>query len=255
MVTKMHINEAKKWVRKFRDNSDSTVRLVVLPHAGGNANFYRDLVQYLRPDIECIIIQYPGRQERLLEDMVNNIDDYADRVTEVLSLIVDGVKPTILYGHSMGALIAYNMLNRNGHMLTSIEKLVVSCHAPPTRKVGGEYNKVDDDDSVIEYLKSVGGLEDRVSENKMMLELIIPAVRNDLFAVRNFSLIKAYKVAVPIYGIQATEDCGIKASDMQKWALLTGKEFELVQFPGNHFYMLDQWEKLANYLQHLCNSD
>ncbi|WP_052020678.1 thioesterase II family protein [Paenibacillus pini] len=132
----MQTIEAKKWIRKFKDNPNSTVRLVVLPHAGGNANFYKDLIQYLSPDIECIIIQYPGRQERLIEDMVDNIDDYADKVTNVLNLI-DGEKPTILFGHSMGALIAYNMLYRNGHKLTSIEKLVVSCHTPPIRKGSG----------------------------------------------------------------------------------------------------------------------
>ncbi|MBP1998991.1 surfactin synthase thioesterase subunit [Paenibacillus shirakamiensis] len=228
------------------------MRLVVLPHAGGNANFYRDLVHYLSSEIECIIIQYPGRQERLLEDMVNTIDDYADRVTQVLS-VMDGDKPTVLFGHSMGALIAYNMLNRHGHKLTSILSLIVSCHTPSTKKASREFN-MDEDNSIIEYLKSIGGLDDIIFENKMMLDLIIPAVRNDLYAVRNFSLTKAYKVAVPIYGIQASEDYGVKRSDMQKWSLLTEKEFELVEFPGNHFYMLDQWGKLADYLQRICNS-
>ncbi|WP_434749463.1 thioesterase II family protein [Paenibacillus amylolyticus] len=250
----MQWNEAKKWIRTFRDHAGSSVRLVILPHAGGNANYYRDLVGFLSADVECIIIQYPGRQERLQEDMVDNIDDYADRITDVLRSMDDGGKRTILFGHSMGALIAYQMLHRNAHMLTSIEKLVVSCHTPPTRKDNKKYKKLDDDESVIEYLQSVGGLHDMVLEDKTMLELIIPAVRNDLVAVRNFSLTQAYKISVPIYGIHATEDFGVNISDMQMWALLTEKEFELVQLSGNHFYMSNQWNKLADYLQRLCYS-
>ena len=108
----MNANEGEKWIRRFHHAPNHVhERVIVLPHAGGSANFYWGLFAELSASgMECMAIQYPGRQDRFEEEMIESIEEYADLIAEVLTGLDD--KPTILFGHSMGASIGYNLLAR-----------------------------------------------------------------------------------------------------------------------------------------------
>ncbi|MBO0468542.1 thioesterase [Enterococcus plantarum] len=236
--------EEKKWLKSFSKENFSKKILVILPHAGGNANYYRELVQYLDSDTECFIIQYPGRQERLFDSMITSIDDYADIISQILNSYQN--RQIIIFGHSMGALISYNMIVRNRNLLPSVCRIIVSCHTPPKR-IELDY-KIDNKEEVIDYLRNLGGVDSSILENDTMMDIIIPSVQNDLLAVKKFTMNKLIRLDIPITAILATEDFGISEEDILKWNYLTKKSFTLKKFKGNHFYMENQWEKLANFL-------
>lgn len=92
--------------------------MVVLPHAGSSANFYKNLYNALGKDVECIGIQYPGRQDRFFDPLVATIEEMANAATSAsLSL---PILPTVLFGHSMGGIVGYNMLKRHPQKLSLI---------------------------------------------------------------------------------------------------------------------------------------
>src|SRR5258708_22055099 len=107
--------ESSAWIRRFHPSQTSTARLVCFPHAGGSATYYYPVSARFTGDTDVIAWQYPGRQDRRHELCITDIDTLADRITEqFLSL---NPKPTVFFGHSMGATLAFEVawrLEREG---------------------------------------------------------------------------------------------------------------------------------------------
>lgn len=99
-----------EWFRLFSSAPDAAVRLLCLPHAGGSASFYFPVAQALSPSVEVLAVQYPGRQDRRMEPLIDDIHTLADRITEELSAYRD--KPLALFGHSMGAVLGFEVAQR-----------------------------------------------------------------------------------------------------------------------------------------------
>ncbi|HEY8544699.1 MAG TPA: alpha/beta fold hydrolase, partial [Acidimicrobiales bacterium] len=90
-------------------------RLVVFPHAGGAVSWYAPLARLLVPDVDVVGVQYPGRQDRLGEPCLDSIAELRDAV--VADLLGGGWldRPVALFGHSMGAVVAYETARRLEH--------------------------------------------------------------------------------------------------------------------------------------------
>src|SRR5947207_7750544 len=95
------------WIRRFHPAPPGTPRLVCLPHAGGSASFYFPVSRALSPAVDVLAVQYPGRQDRRHERCVDNIPELAAQVLAVLRPWLTG--PTALFGHSMGASLAFEL--------------------------------------------------------------------------------------------------------------------------------------------------
>ena len=98
-------SSSNRWCRRYRPAEHAAVRLVCFPHAGGSATFYFPVSRALSPEIDVLAIQYPGRQDRRTESCVDSIGELADIIAAHLEPLAD--KPITLFGHSMGAMIAF----------------------------------------------------------------------------------------------------------------------------------------------------
>ncbi|WP_250279849.1 thioesterase domain-containing protein [Frankia sp. Cppng1_Ct_nod] len=128
------------WLRRIRPASNATHRLVCFPHAGGSASFFRWIFQMLPTTTEVLGVQYPGRQDRRSEPLIPTISGLADQVHEVLGSRLD--RPTAFFGHSMGAVVAFEVARRltasgpgrrggPGHGGAPAVLFVSGCQAPP----------------------------------------------------------------------------------------------------------------------------
>ena len=80
-------------------------RLFCVPYAGGGAAVFRRWTPALADDVELVALQLPGRESRLAERAFESI---AEIVEAVLPVIVSSSDlPYALFGHSMGALVAF----------------------------------------------------------------------------------------------------------------------------------------------------
>lgn len=103
-----------------------TSRLLMLPHAGGSASFYFPFSEALSGDVDVLVAQYPGRQERHREPSITDIQELA--VAVLAALTADGLDdvPLALFGHSMGALVAYEMAGLLEERGVPVARLFVS---------------------------------------------------------------------------------------------------------------------------------
>ena len=229
--------DPKLWLRRFRPAEDAPRRLVCVPHAGGSASFYRPmaLVHGAGADAaDVVVLQYPGRQDRLREPGITDIDAYADLIASVLA--TQPAKPTVYFGHSMGAAICYEVALRLAGADAAPSALVVSGRrAPGTSRV--ERVHLRDDDGLLAEVRKLDGTESGVLDNIELLRMALPSIRTDFTAIETYPARPGRPVDCPITALLGTDDPKCTVAEAERWREHTTDAFRLRVLPGGHFYL------------------
>ncbi|MFD4529076.1 thioesterase II family protein [Streptomyces sp. NPDC058470] len=233
------VNTVGRWLRRPRPVADPRLRLVCLPHAGGTAGSFYGWTATLPADVELTAVQYPGRQDRLCEPCLWDMGELADGVAQALLPLLD--RPVALFGHSMGAALAYEVTLRLETLYRARPRqLFVSGHASPTRPRVGRDLHLRDDAAMLAGLLELGGMDEAVSADPELLALLMPSFRADLRLIETYRPCGARPVTVPVTAYTGDADPGVPVADVAAWADLAAGEFDLRAFPGGHFYLVDQ---------------
>lgn len=227
-----------RWIRRFQPSPEARTQLVCLPHAGGSATFYFPVASALSPAIDVLAIQYPGRQDRRLEPALTSIGALADSVFAALSGCLD--RPLALFGHSMGATVAFEVASRLEAVGVVAAALFVSGRRAPSRHRDETVHQRTDDGIVAE-LKALSGTEVSLLGDQELVRMILPAIRSDYRAVETYRYQPKPKLACPIFAFVGDSDPRVEVDDVRAWADHTTATFDLRIFPGGHFY-LTQYE-------------
>lgn len=102
--------EQARWLRDQTRQAGGT-RLFCFPHAGAGASTFRGWPELIGPGVQVTAVQLPGREDRIQERAHDRLEELLDEMVPVLAGAVDG-GPYALFGHSMGALVAYEAARR-----------------------------------------------------------------------------------------------------------------------------------------------
>lgn len=224
------------WMRAFHPSPQSPSRLVCFPHAGGSASFYHPVSAALSPSVDVLALQYPGRQERRTEPMIDNIGDLADQVHEVLQGRLDG-RPTAFFGHSMGAVVAFEVARRleAGSGPSPVHLYASGRRAPATRRA--ERVHLGDDEQVLAELRGLSGTDSRVLGDEELLRMVLPAIRNDYRAIENYRGDAGARVRCPVTVLVGDDDPKTSIDEARAWQGHTTGGFTMEVFTGGHFYL------------------
>lgn len=225
--------DAEKWLRRFERAPDAAVRLVCLPHAGGSASFFFPLAKALVPAVEVLAVQYPGRQDRRHEPPVDSIGELTDRILAVLRPFDD--RPLALFGHSMGAIIGYELALR----LPAPVHLFVSGRRAPSRYRDDDPRGVSDERLVAE-LRKLGGSDAAMLADPELLAMILPAIRSDYRAVESYRHEPGRRLDCPVTAFTGDRDPRVSVGEARAWAEHTTGPAELHVLPGGHFFLVEQ---------------
>ncbi|MER5634525.1 thioesterase II family protein [Streptomyces nitrosporeus] len=234
---------SETWFRSYPRGSAPRVRLVCFPHAGGNAQLFHGWSSRLPADIEVLAVRYPGRQERMGEPCVESMDELADRVSEALTSY-SGV-PTALFGHSMGASVAYEVAARQeaaggeGPVAVLVSARNAPHHASPTA-----LHRAADDVLVagVSRLGTLGGDPYAVPE---LRELLLPVLRSDYKLIETYRPHHPAVLRAPVVAYAGDRDPGVSHARLTAWGELTTGGFTLRSFPGDHFYLAPREAELT----------
>ncbi|KUN00481.1 oleoyl-ACP hydrolase [Streptomyces yokosukanensis] len=228
------------WVRRFHPAPDSGVRLVCLPHAGGSASFYFPLSRALTPEVDVLAVQYPGRQDRRHEPNTGSLPELADRIFEVVRHLDD--RPLALFGHSMGAVLAYEIaLRMQDAGLPAPVRLFASGRRAPSRD---RYERLHlgSDEQLLAEVRRLGGPHAALLADPEMLEVVMPAIRGDYSAVENYRYEPGRTLHCPVSVLTGDNDPRVSIDEAAAWEEHTTGLTELQVFPGGHFFPVDQNE-------------
>ncbi|MEW2503089.1 MULTISPECIES: alpha/beta fold hydrolase [unclassified Amycolatopsis] len=222
------------WLRRFRPAEQAARRLVCFPHAGGSASFYHPVAVAHSPGTDVVVLQYPARQDRRLEPAITGIDGYADAVAEVLA--TQPVKPTVYFGHSMGAAIAYEVALRLAGTPHAPASLVVSGRRAPGT-IRDERVHERDDAGLLAELKRLNGTDSSLLDNDEILKMTLPSLRSDYRAIETYPTRPGRPVACPILSLVGDADPKATTEEAGRWREHTTAGFRLRTFPGGHFFL------------------
>jgi surfactin synthase thioesterase subunit len=225
------------WFRRFAPEAEGRLRLVCFPHAGGAASTYSTLSRALAPHLDVLSVQYPGRQDRRTEPLVAEIEDLAARIADRLP---DG--PCAFFGHSMGAVVAYEvarLLPDGGPV-----RMFVSGRAAPSVPNSRFVHRMDDR-GLIGDVRFLRGLGSSVLDDPDVLAMVLPALRADYTAIETYRWTPGPPLDVPVTALVGDEDPLVDARQARAWEQHTTGGFTLRPYPGGHFYLEDQPERVA----------
>jgi surfactin synthase thioesterase subunit len=225
------------WLRRFHPATGSAVRLVCFPHAGGSASFFHPVSARLSPAIEVLGVQYPGRQDRRAEPNIDAIPGLADAIHAVLRGFAD--RPLAFFGHSMGAVLAYEVglrLRRDG---VTLARLYASGRRAPSR-YRPETVHEQGDERLIAEVRQLSGMDAGLLDDPETLEMIMPALRSDYRAIETYRHTPGQLLTCPVVALVGDADPRVDLDEARAWADHTTGPFDLRIFPGDHFYLVGQ---------------
>lgn len=231
-----------RWFRRRTNVPDPRMRLVCLPHAGGAASFFHSWAGAFGDDIEVLATRYPGRQDRIADPCFDSMAPLADAVAGALLPFLD--KPLALFGHSMGASLAYEVALRLENLYGCRPAgLYVSSRAAPHRLSPGDVH-LRGDEAIVNEVRRLGGSDAEVLDNPDLRELVMPAIRSDFRIVGTYQASSPISVRCPIFGYVGDREPNLAPADMMAWSEVTTGGFQLRVMPGDHFYLVPQRDAL-----------
>ncbi|ANN16930.1 oleoyl-ACP hydrolase [Amycolatopsis orientalis] len=217
------------------------MRLVAFPHAGGSASAYRALSSLLSPAVEVHSAQYPGRQDRLGEPVIDDLHVLADRLVDVVSALP---KPFALFGHSMGAIVAFEVTRRlEARGLVPAALFVSARRGPDLYKENAHH--LADDTTFLAEVGRLGGTAAMVLDDPDIRALALPALRGDYKAVETYRYRPGPDVSCPVVALAGDADPVLDVQDLENWREHTTGTFETELFEGGHFYLDDNLDAVA----------
>ncbi|MFF2324729.1 MULTISPECIES: thioesterase II family protein [unclassified Streptomyces] len=230
------------WMRRYH-RADEGVRLICLPHAGGSATFYRPMSAALAPHISTVAVQYPGRQDRYREACIATIPELADAIFDALVPWAD--EPMALFGHSMGATLAFELAVRLEKRLGKPPlALFVSGRRAPSH-FRAEFVHTRDDEGIIAELTTLSGTDPALLKNREILDMVLPMLRSDYRAIETYRGGADDVVSCPITVLTGESDDRVSAQEAEGWANHTRGGFVLKTLPGGHFFLNDHGETVT----------
>jgi pyochelin biosynthetic protein PchC len=226
---------AADWLTRFTDRPDAATRLVCFPHAGGGAPAFYHWAHLLPPDIDLAAVQYPGRLNRMGEPCLTEMDDMTAGICRALAQ--DGGGPLVLFGHSMGALVAYEVAGRlSSDGWHPVERLIVSAHPHPAATPRTSLHRAPDE-ALCAELRRLGGSDPSALQDDRLRPLVLALIRRDYQLVETYRHRARPKLACPVTGFAGDSDSEATPDQMRAWAEVTTAGFDLRVFPGGHFYL------------------
>ncbi|MFD3556730.1 thioesterase II family protein [Streptomyces goshikiensis] len=228
------------WLRRFHARPDAGRRLVCLPHAGGSASAYFPLSEALSSvaDVEVLVVQYPGRQDRRRVPHVG-IPAMAEQIAGELAAFTD--RPMTVFGHSMGATVGYEVARRlQPQPGASPHLLIASGQRAPETQSRRPVRELHSDGEFIDELVRLGGTDARLLTDRDLLSLFLPPLREDYAALRAYQHLPGPRLQCPVVALIGDRDPRVSVEEAGEWAGTTDGSFELRGFRGGHFYLEDR---------------
>jgi medium-chain acyl-[acyl-carrier-protein] hydrolase len=212
------------------------VRLICFPHAGGGASSFRQWPSLLPPDVDACLIQLPGRENRLAERPFSHVLPLVETLVRVLEPVLH--QPFALFGHSMGALVAFELARalRASGAPQPIHLLVAGRQPPQMPNIEPPIGGLPDDDFLAE-VRRLNGTSDAVLGHPELMRLMTPLLRADIGVCETYQYADAPPLQCPLSVFAARSDAGAPPDRMAGWSRQTTARCRLHTFIGDHFFV------------------
>lgn len=239
------------WFNKLRSSSGgANLRLFLLHYAGGSATVFKGWEKYFGADIDVFAIQMPGRDMRFREAPLTDLPKVLEHLVEEITPYMD--LPCVFFGHSMGALIAYELVRKlESKYSEKVVHLVLSAlrapHLPNIR--APIYNLPYEE--MIEVLKDFSSGADEIFDNREAMQEFMPMLRADFSICDTYEYNPIPKLASRVTLFSGKEDFDSPIKDTPAWQSLCVQPVSYFEFDGGHFFVNEYESECLNILRNI----
>jgi medium-chain acyl-[acyl-carrier-protein] hydrolase len=225
------------WIVRVRRTFDPRLRLFAFPSAGRGPAMFRPWAAHMPPGAELCIAQLPGREVRWNERADMDVREVACAIACAMAPDLD--RPYALFGHSLGALIAFEIvrqLRRSGRPLP--RALFVAAHrAPQLPNRLHRIAQLPDADFLRELSARYGALPRAVVEQRELMELVLPTLKSDYEMAEGYEYVADDPLPCAISAFGGTDDRHVADEELAEWREQTTSVFVKRAINGGHFFV------------------
>ena len=239
---------SNKWLRFFNQPPNPRLRIFCLPYAGGGSMQYRPWARALPEDLQLAALVFPGREERMREPCINRMAPLVAALVDALGPFLD--RPFVLYGHSMGGLISYELAHALRRSLgVEPARLIVSGRGAPDTLPNSDLHQLPDKEFVNALNLRYGGIPQVLLNEPELLAMFVPVMRADLTLIETHQYVPRELLSCPITAVGGTRDRAVSEAAIQGWQRHTRGPFTAHFIEGEHFFIQSNqapWLALLN---------
>jgi medium-chain acyl-[acyl-carrier-protein] hydrolase len=214
---------------------DARIRLFCFHYAGSGGSMFSLWPASLPPEVELVAVQLPGRENRIAEPLLYDMDEVAPPIADAMASLLD--KPFAIFGHSTGALIGFEVtrvLRQRGlpqpHLLMASSQNAPEVKPPVIRHTLS-------DPEFIEVLRGCNGTPDAILRDPVLLDFLLPRIRADGAIFENYRYRREAPLDCRIVVFHGSDDAMVDDDGLARWEHETRHSFSRHSFPGDHFFI------------------
>lgn len=221
-------------ITSLTPSTHATYILYCFSYAGGSGQNFHTWRKYIPSAIELRTVTLPGRGRRIAEMPIESISDMAEEISRHILSINDG-RQILLYGHSMGAALAYECALRLEQSTEQLSHLFIGgFRAPHLQCTAKTIHDLSNEDFIRE-IASYGATTREVLENKELLEVFLPMLRSDFKAAETYQNVND-KLTSPISAFYGHKDNRVTPEQVKEWSFSTRNHCSFIELNAHHFF-------------------
>ncbi len=238
---------AAPWIRKVDPRAHK--RLFCIPYAGGGAAAFRGWADSLPSTIDVCPVVLPGREHRMGERAVPDLEALAVGLAQALRPLVRRT-PYAIYGHSMGSWLGFELVRTLRRLrLPPPQHLFVGARRAP--HVPSEHPPISDldrDAFVAAVQDRYQAIPEALLAQPAILDLFLPTLKADFGALDGYHYTEDDPLDMPITAFRGAQDKVVAPDALRAWAQHTNGTFTQHTLPGGHFFMDEDRDLLTSFL-------
>lgn len=222
------------------------MQLFCFPCAGGTADFFGQLDPWFPPSIELVKLEYAGHGTRYREPIYSDFSQLAEDLYQAVKRLYRPGEGYALLGYSMGSVAAAEVLSRilrKGELPPPV-RVFLAAHGPSVKGELLNFRGDEADEWVKRRTVSLGGVPERLLENKTFWRVYLPLYRADYTLITNYDFRRlTLACKIPLTGLYGDQDA--LSEEIGAWKRYFQGECEFVEFEGNHFFITEHRRELA----------
>jgi medium-chain acyl-[acyl-carrier-protein] hydrolase len=243
------------WISRRNPNLHAKQRLICVPYAGGGTAVFSEWSQKLGNDVEVCCIQLPGRENRFRERPFELMTELVPAVAEGIRDFLD--KEFSLYGHSLGALIAFELVRyfRRHFGCEPANLMVSAARAPQLPYPFLPIGKLPQAEFISEVGKRYEPIAPELLADRDMLQATLPVLRADFAVFETYAYCDEPPLTTNIHAFGGESDCTVRHEALLAWKAQTRGAHSITMVPGGHFFIRDQRHRVLECIRSLLSSE
>jgi medium-chain acyl-[acyl-carrier-protein] hydrolase len=235
----MKASQSALWFNYVRRSSRPRLRLICLSGAGAGPSSFISWHAALDDSIEIWPVQLPGREQRIRETPWSSLTEIVSALYDaVIAINADFALPLVLFGHSFGSLVMYELcqrfLSKDSNFVRGL--IISAMSAPIPQNCSRPLSKLSDE-RLLAWVRQIGGTPETLLSNpKFVLWLL-----RDLRAAQQIR--EAYQpdctsvlsCRLSVFG--GVDDSEASVGGLHAWSQFTSVQFHCHILPGGHFFL------------------